>query len=65
MAANQSSFADDGFALPENLQQYFVVAPCKLRLVALLIFVMSRYKVSLYFNFSILTFNLLSLDSDK
>ena len=42
---NQS---DDTFALPENLQQYFVVTPCKLRLVTLLTFIMSKYKVSQY-----------------
>ena len=43
---NQS---DDTFALPENLQQYFVVTPCKLRLVTLLTFIMSKYKVSQYY----------------
>ena len=47
MTVNQSSSTDDTFALPENLQQYYVVTPCKLRLVTLLTFLMSRYKVSL------------------
>ena len=47
MTVNQSSSTDDTFALPENLQQYYVITPCKLRLVTLLTFLMSRYKVSL------------------
>ena len=43
---SHSSHSEDRFALPENLHQYFVITPCKLRLVTLLTFVMSKYKVS-------------------
>ena len=54
---SQPSCTDDSFALPENLQQYFVITPCKLRLVTLLTFVMSKYKVSpcLFYKVIILT----------
>lgn len=35
----------ESFALPESLNQYFVITPCKLRLVVLLTLVMTKCKV--------------------
>ena len=36
------------FALPDSLNQYFVVTPCKLRLVVLLILILTKCKVCVY-----------------
>ncbi|KAH3808695.1 hypothetical protein DPMN_137052 [Dreissena polymorpha] len=36
---------NENFALPENLKQYFIVSPCKLRLVVLLTLILSKCKV--------------------
>ena len=41
------SMATESFAIPENLQQHFVITPCKLRLVTLAAFVMWKCKVRL------------------
>ncbi|XP_052216864.1 probable ATP-dependent RNA helicase DDX31 isoform X2 [Dreissena polymorpha] len=35
---------NENFALPENLKQYFIVSPCKLRLVVLLTLILSKCK---------------------
>lgn len=42
----QSSADNQAFALPEKLKQYFVIVPCKLRLVTLAAFILWRCKVS-------------------
>lgn len=42
----QSSVDNQAFALPEKLKQYFVIVPCKLRLVTLAAFILWRCKVS-------------------
>lgn len=44
----------DSFALPESLKQYFLITPCKLRLVVLLTLVMSKCRVSDFGLFSII-----------
>lgn len=46
----ETGSSEDGFVLPEHLKQYFVITPCKLRLVTLLTFVLSKYKVSEFLN---------------
>ncbi|KAL4219246.1 ATP-dependent RNA helicase [Mactra antiquata] len=38
---------NENYALPESLKQYFVITPCKLRLVVLLILILSKCKRSL------------------
>ena len=45
----RSSTGNDSstFALPEKLRQHFVMVPCKLRLVTLAAFVLSKCKVYL------------------
>ena len=35
----------DNFAIPASLKQYFVITPCKLRLVVLLTLIMSKIRV--------------------
>jgi len=37
---------EETFALPSSLKQYFVITPCKLRLVVLLTLIMSKCQVS-------------------
>lgn len=37
----------DSFVLPESLKQYFVITPCKLRLVLLLVFILAKCKKEL------------------
>ncbi|XP_025112467.1 probable ATP-dependent RNA helicase DDX31 [Pomacea canaliculata] len=41
----QSSADNQAFALPEKLKQYFVIVPCKLRLVTLAAFILWRCKM--------------------
>lgn len=41
----ESTKTDENFALPQSLKQYFVITPCKLRLVVLLILILSKCKV--------------------